>query len=151
MGVFENGRIFHMLRRILLVAAAFALYVATPILAAEITPQGAPRSLPDSASTDWIAFAVSTNGRVFKIEGGSELGARTAAKNECEHKTLRACSAIAVNTNSDVIAINCKAGRDQESFVGGSNLNVGAAEWIAYDKAMKSGYSRGDCREVYRY
>ena len=120
-----------------------------PVHALEVTPlQRLPRLQP---SGDWIAFAASTDGRVFRWNGGTESSARNAAWAECERMTLRACNAISVQTQTDVSVVNCVSGNRRESFLGGSNINMGGARWLATDKAKKAGYDEDECREIFTY
>jgi len=131
----------------IVLALAFA---ASPAFAYEAnTPRQNQRF--QTASTNWVGFAVSRNGRVFYSNPGTESWARNSARTECEQTSLHSCNAIAVSATSDVIAIHCRDGSGQGGFIGGSNINYGAAEWIAFNKAQQAGYGDRSCRIVYVY
>ena len=123
---------------------------SAPAYAVEVTPQQ-PTTRPQRATTNWIAFAASQDGRVFRHSGGTESSSKTSAQAECEQKTLRSCNAISVQTETDVVVVNCGLGRERESFLGGSNINMGGARWLAMDKAKKAGYDENACREIFTY
>lgn len=133
-------------------AAALALagMLAIPAHAIEVTPQQ-PAARPQQPTTGWIAFAASQNGRVFRHDGGTESSSKATAQTECENKTLRSCNAISVQTQTDVAIVHCRAGSDSDSFLGGSNQNMGGARWLAMNKAQNAGYSPGDCSEIFTY
>jgi hypothetical protein len=130
--------------RTLLLAGLCAL-VSTFALAIEVGPHRVP--LP---TAEWVGYSVSPNGRVFQSQVfDDEMLAKAAARAECSSTSLRTCewlATIAVSPSSYVIAINC--GR-KESFIGGSNIDGGAALWIAHNKARSRNWSPANCRQVF--
>ncbi len=135
-----------------IVIALLCALIASPIWASEVGGPAPSRNVSRTSSSDWIGFAVSPTGRAFQSDlYGSESGARSQARQECETATVRTCSAIAVQPQTDVIVVHCRNGRIQGGYLGGSNQGYGGAEWIALDKARQAGFSSYDCNEVYRY
>jgi len=100
----------------------------------------------------WVGYAASTDGRAYRIVGGNEYTAREDARAHCEQMTLRSCNAMSVHENSFVYIINCVYAGNSQSFMGGSNINMGAAQWLANDKAQRANYVPAtDCREIFRF
>ena len=105
-----------------------------------------------ASSVEWVGFAVAPNGRVFKSDPVQREGvARNSANDECAQATLRSCAAIAVFASTDVIAVSCSSGRKTGGYIGGSNIDMGAARWLAFDKAKKAGFDESDCSIVFTY
>ena len=134
LGVWESGRTT--MRRMLL--GVFAL------VAAFVSPVSAQ-------NFQWVGFAASSDGRVYRADVNDEYHAREVARNQCQQATMRNCNALSVFTSSDVIVMQCQNGVRSESFLGGSNQDHGAAQWIALNKAQQNGFFRHNCVEVYRY
>jgi hypothetical protein len=126
------------MKRLLL--AALLLITAFPAFAVELTP-------PPPPVTKWIGYAVSPTGRVFRsYVRFNEAQVRAEARAECEAITLRSCpAAIAVQPTSYVVAIVC----GREAFIGGSNIDLGAASWIANNKATQARGYAPSCRNVF--
>ena len=126
--------------------AGFSALVSTSALAIEVSPHRVP-TLP---TAEWVGYSVSPNGRVFQSQVfDDEMLAKVTARAECSSTSLRTCDwlgTIAVSPSSYVIAINC--GR-KESFIGGSNIDGGAALWIAHNKARSRNWSPANCRQVF--
>ena len=126
-------------------ATAIAASVSTSALAIEVGPHRVP--LP---TAQWVGYSVSPNGRVFQSQiFDNEMLAKATARVECSSTSLRTCewlATIAVSPSSYVIAINC--GR-KESFIGGSNIDAGAALWMAHNKARSRNWSPANCRQVF--
>jgi hypothetical protein len=129
-----------------LLLAGLAALVSTSALAIEV-------GLPPSAAlptAKWVGYSVSPNGRVFQSQVfDDEMLAKATARAECSSTSMRTCDwlgTIAVSPSSYVIAINC--GRKQ-SFIGGSNIDGGAALWMAHNKARSRNWSPAHCRQVF--
>jgi hypothetical protein len=126
--------------------AGLAALASASALAIEVTPH--PGSTFPTA--EWVGYSVSPNGRVFQSRVfDDEMLAKSAARAECSSTSLRTCDllgTIAVSPSSYVIAINC--GR-KESFIGGSNIDAGAALWIAHNKARSRNWSLANCQQVF--
>jgi hypothetical protein len=131
------------MRRFLL--TGLCAFVSTSALSIEVTPPRVP--LP---TAEWVGYSVSSNGRVFQSQVfDDEMLAKATARAECSSTSLRTCDwlgTIAVSPSSYVIAINC--GR-RESFIGGSNIDRGAALWVAHNKARSRNWSPSHCRQVF--
>jgi hypothetical protein len=126
--------------------AALAL-VSTSALAVEMRPQ-LPEPMP---SAKWVGYSASPNGRIFRSEVfNDEQRAKNTARAECSSTSLRTCNwdlgTIAVAPSSFVAAVNC-GGR--ESFIGGSNIDIGAALWMANKKAKSRNWPAANCRQVF--
>jgi hypothetical protein len=135
-------------------AAAIAVSALVPVLgpvgAMEVTPTRPPIVARTESATEWVGFAVSPQGRVFRSDyTGVEANVRAQAKNDCEETTLRTCKAIAVTTSADIAVITCGQGGRVASFLGGSKL--GYARDIAIDKAAQSNFRAENCRTVANY
>ena len=126
--------------------AGLAALVSTSALAIEVRSHRVP-TLP---AAEWVGYSVSPNGRVFQSQVfDDEMLAKATARAECSSTSLRTCNwlgTIAVSPSSYVIAINC--GR-KESFIGGSNIDGGAALWMAHNKARSRNWSPANCRQVF--
>jgi len=126
--------------------AAMAL-VSTSALAIERTPVRA-ESAP---SGEWVGYSASPKGRVFQSKVyDNEQSAKNSARQECSSTSLYTCdwklSTIAVAPSSFVAAVTC-GGR--ESFIGGSNIDTGAALWMANNKARSRHWPSANCRQVF--
>ena len=132
---------------LLAAATAIVASVSASALAFEIKPPQRFATLPRA---DWVGYSVSPNGRVFQSQVlDNEMLAKATARVECSSTSLRTCEwlgTIAVSPSSYVVAINC-GGR--ESFIGGSNIDLGAALWIANHKARSRNWSPANCRQVF--
>jgi hypothetical protein len=130
----------------MLLLAGLAALVSTSALAIEVRPHRVP-TLP---TAEWVGYSVSPNGRVFQSQVfDDEMLAKATARVECSSTSLRTCEwlgTIAVSPSSYVVAINC--GR-KESFIGGSNIDAGAALWMAHNKARSRNWSPANCRQVF--
>ena len=128
--------------------AAMAL-VSTSAMAIEVrTPA---RGETYDRSTEWVGYSASPSGRVFQSRVfDNEQSAKNSTRSECSSTSLYTCnfqfSTIAVAPSSFVAAINC--GR-KESFIGGSNIDMGAALWMATNKAKSRNWSTANCRQVF--
>ena len=133
--------------KMLATATAIVASVSASALAIEIKPPQRFATLPRA---DWVGYSVSPNGRVFQSQVlDNEMLAKATARVECSSTSLRTCEwlgTIAVSPSSYVIAINC--GR-KESFIGGSNIDAGAALWMAHNKARSRNWSPANCRQVF--
>jgi hypothetical protein len=129
----------------LFLIAAMAL-VSTSAIAIELTPQRG-ETYP---TAEWVGYSASPNGRVFQSKVfDNEARAKATARAECSTTSLRTCDwlgTIAVAPSSYVAAITC-GGR--ESFIGGSNIDTGAALWMAQNKARSRNWSSANCRQVF--
>jgi hypothetical protein len=129
----------------LFLIAAVAL-VSTSAIAIEITPQRG-ETYP---TAEWVGYSASPNGRVFQSKVfDNEARAKATARAECSTTSLRTCDwlgTIAVAPGSYVAAITC-GGR--ASFIGGSNIDTGAALWMAQHKARSRSWSLANCRQVF--
>jgi hypothetical protein len=129
----------------LFLIAAMAL-VSTSAIAKELTPQRG-ETYP---TAEWVGYSASPNGRVFQSKVfDNEARAKATARAECSTTSLRTCDwlgTIAVAPSSYVAAITC-GGR--ESFIGGSNIDTGAALWMAQNKARSRKWSSANCRQVF--
>jgi hypothetical protein len=130
----------------MLLLAGLAALVSTSALAIEVQKQRVA-TLP---TAEWVGYSVSPNGRVFQSQiFDNEMLAKATARVECSSTSLRTCEwlgTIAVSPSSYVVAINC--GR-KESFIGGSNIDAGAALWMAHNKARSRNWSPANCRQVF--
>jgi hypothetical protein len=131
-------------------AVVVAFMIPSLVSAEEVTPQSRSNRTVLTTSSMWLGFAVSPNRRVFKSEANQgEMGARNAAKNECETTTLRTCNVIAVPEMADVSAIGCSYSGRSNSFLGGSRQDY--EKRIALDKANREGFPDSSCVEFYTY
>ena len=110
--------------------------------AEELTAKLSPTPTIPTSPTQWLGFAVSTNGRVFKSDQDSSEGtARQKARGECEETSGRTCNAIAVPEDWSVSVVVCRG----RYFIGGS-ANASARD-VAEDKADDVGLS--GCKETF--
>jgi hypothetical protein len=100
------------------VAAIFIGLIPSGVsFAGEVTAKLSPTPTIPTSPTQWLGFAVSTNGRVFESNQDSSEGtARQKAKGECEETSGRTCKAIAVPQDWSVSVVVCNG----RYFVGGS-------------------------------
>jgi hypothetical protein len=130
----------------MLLLVGLAALVSIPALAIEIQPRPAP-TLP---MAEWVGYSASPNGRVFQSNiFDNEMLAKASARTECSSTSLRTCewmATIAVGPSSYVVAINCG---NKESFIGGSNIDGGAALWMANHKARSRNWSPANCRQIF--
>ncbi len=106
-------------------------------------------TLAVEAQTVWIGYAASTDGRYLVGVTGGEPDAREVTRQMCESQTLRQCNAISVHLQSYVYIVHCSNGFVQNSFLGGSNRDLGAAEWRARMKANQQLFQNQDCRPIF--
>jgi hypothetical protein len=131
-------------------AVVVAFMIPSLVSAEEVTPQSRSNRPIANTSSMWLGFAASPTRRVFKSEAyQGEVGARTAAKNECETTTLRTCNVIAVPEMADVSAVGCTYNGRSKSFLGGSRQDL--EKRIALDKANSEGFPDSSCDEIYTY
>ena len=137
-----------MMKRITLaLAAAAAIAVALPAFAVELeTPRMARPAASGGGVSQWVAFASTPQGRVFKSDiARTEEGARQLAREECENTTARTCATtISVPIQFDVHIVRCSG---PSVFMGASAQ--GNAYGYAIDKANNAG--RGGCVTIAQY
>ena len=138
-----NGRLFSMRKSSALAAALFIGLIPSGVtFAGEVTAKLSPTPTIPTSPTQWLGFAVSTNGRVFESDQDSSEGtARQKAKGECEETSGRTCKAIAVPQDWSVSVVVCNG----RYFVGGS-ANATARD-VAEGKASDNGLS--GCKETF--
>jgi hypothetical protein len=96
---------------------------------------------------NWVGWAVSPPGDVFRSVAASEAAAQAQARNECEQTTAKTCAsyiAIPTSGNWKAAAVLCA---NVESFVAGSRLDN--AVDVARDKAKSAGFPPDSCEEIY--
>jgi hypothetical protein len=134
------------------IAALLAVITAeTVATASEVTTNRRREysSRPQPQSNDWMGFAISRNGRAFISDDvGQHDAIRNAEHQLCERTTAHPCTAIAMQSIGYVAFAHCREGRTQGGFVGGSNENMGAARWVALDKARQAGFDTDVCTIV---
>jgi len=135
-------------RKFALLTSAAALIVCAPAAYAEdVTPQSSPPPAEvNLGPVQWMGFAVSPTGKIFK-DGPSkkETWARAAAKNECENSTSRTCRALSVSSTWNVSVVVCRG----DAFIAGGG-NWEKAHNLALQKAAGNGHGP-DCEETYTY
>ncbi len=132
-----------------LLGLAFVLF-ASPSFAGEVSHGGIGVRTPNTDPTQWVGFAAAPDHRVFQSAAQrNETAARNEALQECQSKSQRTCSGIAVTSQADVIAIGCNDGNQVNAFVGGSTQ--GNAMEVALGKAKAAGFSANSCKQIFNY
>ena len=126
--------------------AAALLVVCSSMAGASEVSSPAQWSRPQARGADWVGFAVSPRGHVFKTDSTyyGEVDAQSAAKSECENNRGYSCQVIAVPVAWNVSVVRCVNG----SYVAGVHSGT-AFDYAAY-RAQQSGLS-GPCTEIYSY